>query len=154
MFKSYKKGSHISRPKFREILRLFSEDVNATIVSNITGFSRPAVNRFFNDIRIKISEYCESNSVFADGEIELDESYFGARIVKGKRGRGAGGKIPVFGMLKREGNVYTQIINNCSVAELMPIIEAKASKDSTIYTDCFKSYDGLVDYGYKKHYRC
>ena len=111
------------------------------------------MNRIFNYIRIKISEYCELNSVFEDGEIELAESYFGARRVKGKRGRGAGGKIPVFGMLKREGNVYTQIISNCSVSELIPIIAARASKDSTIYTDCFKSYSGLVDYGYKKHYR-
>ena len=56
-------------------------------------------------IRIRISEICEENSVFEVGEIELDESYFGARGVKGKRGRGAG-KIHVFGMLKRDCNVY------------------------------------------------
>ncbi len=63
------------------------------------------------------------------------------------------GKIPVFGMLKRDGKVYTQIVNNCSISELMPIIEDRATKDSTIYTDGFRSYDGLADYGYKKHYR-
>ena len=36
---------------------------------------------------------------------------------------------------------------------LLPIIEANISKDNIIYTDGFKSYDGLVDYGYKQHYR-
>ena len=44
-----------------------------------------------------------------DGEIEVDESYFGGKR-KGKRGRGAAGKIPVFGLLKRGGKVYTKII--------------------------------------------
>ena len=80
------------------------------------------------------------------GEIELDENYFGAKRVKGKRGRGARGKTPVLGMLKRDGNVYTQIVKNCSKSVLMPIIEELASKDSVIYSDGFKSYEGLIDY--------
>ena len=72
----------------------------------------------------------------------------------GKRGRGAVGKIPVFGLLKRKGKVYTKILNNyCSVAEILPIIEEFAEKNSNIYTNGFKVYDGLVDYGYKQHYR-
>ncbi|GHV43702.1 hypothetical protein FACS1894180_3580 [Bacteroidia bacterium] len=56
-------------------------------------------------------------------------------------------------MLKREGKVYTQIVNHCSINELLPIIEEQADKESTIYTDGFKSYDGLADYGYKRHHR-
>ena len=63
------------------------------------------------------------------------------------------GKIPVFGLLKRGDKVYTQIISDCSVSELLPIIEGLASKDSVLYTDCWKSYDGLVDCSYKQHYR-
>ena len=58
------------------------------------------------------------------GEIEVDESYFGGRR-KGRRGRGAGGKIPVFGLLKRGGKVYTKVIPNASSATLMPIMERK-----------------------------
>jgi transposase len=92
-------------------------------------------------------------SPFKNGEIELDESYFGARRVRGIRGRGARGKIPVFGMLKPGDKVYTQIVKNCSMSELMPIIKGKADKGAVIYTDGFKTYDGLADYGYKKHYR-
>ena len=80
-------------------------------------------------------------------------SYFGAKRVKGKRGRGASGKTPVFGLLKRNGKVYTQVVKNCSVSELIPIIEELADKESVIYSDGFKSYDGIVDYGNKEHFR-
>jgi transposase len=83
----------------------------------------------------------------------VDESYFGARRVKGKRGRGALGKVKVFGMKKRGDKVYTQIVKNCSASELVPIIKRLAPDDSTIYSDEWKAYDGLVNAGYKKHYR-
>jgi transposase len=42
------------------------------------------------------------------GEVEMDESYFG-RARKGRRGRGAAGKVAVFGILKRAGKVYTVV---------------------------------------------
>lgn len=96
---------------------------------------------------------CDAESPFTNGEVELDESYFGARRVRGIRGRGAKGKIPVFGMLKREDKVYTQIVKNCSVNELLPIIKGKADTDAVIYSEGLKTYDGLVNYRYMKHYR-
>ena len=69
------------------------------------------------------------------GEIEVDESYFGGKK-KGKRGRGAAGKISVFGLLKRGGKVYTKIIADASSSTLMPIIERKVTPDSIVYSDC------------------
>jgi len=152
MVNMYQKRSRISPSKFREILRLFLLDIEATKVSKITGISRPAINRIYMRIRKKISEYCEANSVFEVGEIELDESYFGGKM-KGKRGRGSMDKIIVFGILKRNDKVYTQIVKNCSIPELLPIIEGKISKDSVIYTDGFRTYDCLLSYGYKAHHR-
>ena len=68
------------------------------------------------------------------GEFELDESYFGAKRVRGKRGRGAAGKTPVFGVLKRDGGVYVEIVQNCTKQQLMPIIQGKILEGSTIYT--------------------
>ena len=57
-------------------------------------------------------------------------------------------------MLKRDGKVYTQIVKNCSASELIPILSQYSELDSsTIYSDCWKAYDGLVDYGAKAHYR-
>ena len=145
--------SRISEKKFRELLRLFCLNIEAKQTAIITGISRPTVNKIFDKIRGRIVEYCEQDSPFTNGEIELDESYFGARRVRGIRGRGARGKIPVFGMLKRGDKVYTQIVRNCSLSEIMPIIKGKAAEEAIIYTDGFRTYDGLADYGYKKHYR-
>ena len=42
-----------------------------------------------------MSQECEKISKFS-GEIEIDESYFGSKRVRGKRGRGATNKTPVF----------------------------------------------------------
>ena len=86
------------------------------------------------------------------GEFELDESYFGAKRVRGKRGRGAAGKTPVFGILKRDGKVYVNIVKNCSREQLMPIIKGKILEGSTIHTDGWRAYDGLILNGYD-HYR-
>jgi transposase len=127
--------------------------MEAAKVAEFTSLHRTTINRLFNRIRVRIAELCEAESPFINGEIELDESYFGARRVRGVRGRGAKGKTPVFGMLKRGERVYTQIVQNCSVRELLPIIKGKADTNAVIYSDGFRSYDGLVNYGYKKHYR-
>ena len=66
----------------------------------------------------------ESEAMFG-GEIEVDESYFGGKR-KGKRGRGAAGKVPVFGLLNRGGKVFAKIIPDASGATLVPIIKRKA----------------------------
>jgi len=73
--------------------------------------------------------------------------------IRGKRGRGASGKTIVFGLLKREGNVYTEIVPNCSKVTLQGIIRGHIELDSVINTDGWRGYDGLVDLGYKKHLR-
>jgi len=88
---------------------------------------------------------------FISGEIEVDESYFGGRR-KGKRGRGAAGKVPVFGLLKRGGKVYTVIIPDAKTKTLMPIIRKKVTPDSIVYTDTWRSYNAL-DVSAFKHYR-
>ena len=77
-----------------------------------------------------------------EGEIEADESYFGGTR-KGKRGRGVVGKVAVFGLLKRNGKVYTVVVPNAQSATLLPIIREKVKPDSIVYTDTFRSYDVL-----------
>ena len=145
--------SKISEKKFREIIRYFSLDIEASKIAQLVGVSRPTINRILKTVRQRIAEFCEAESPFESGEVEIDESYFGARRVRGIRGRGARGKHIVFGLIKRGGKVYTQVVINCSARELMPIIKEKVNTDSIVYTDGFKTYDGLVDIGYKKHYR-
>ena len=97
--------------------------------------------------------HCRQASQPLAGQIEVDESYFGARRIKGKRGRGARGKIIVFGLLKRAGKVYTEIVPDCSAYTLQRIILGKTEIGSVIHSDGWCGYNGLVDFGYKKHFR-
>ena len=117
----------------------------------MTGLNRNTVNKYLRIVREKIALYCEQCTPM-QGEVELDESYFGGKRKGDKRGRGVTNKVPVFGILKRDDKVYTQIIRNASKAEILPIIKRIVRKDSTVYTDGWKAYDGLVLDGYK-HYR-
>ena len=80
--------------------------------------------------------------------VEIDESYFGPRRQRGKRGRGARGKIVVLGLLKRNGKVYAQIIPDASREEILPIIRATVRSGADIYADGWRSYDALAVYGY------
>src|SRR5437879_10191720 len=61
----------------------------------------------YRKISLVIAERLEHEAVPFTGEIEVDESYFGG-VRKGPRGRGAAGKVPVFGLLKRGGKVYAR----------------------------------------------
>jgi len=150
MKNKYLYRSHISERKFRQILKLFCKDYTAFLVSDATGVSRITVNHIYAKFRERILELVDPRPL--NYEVEVDESYFGARRVRGKRGRGAKGKVPVVGLLKRQGKVYTQIIQGCSKQELMPILKGKILENTTVYTDGWKSYDGLVLNGYR-HYR-
>jgi len=132
---------------------LFCTDLTSTQIAEVAKINRNTINRILQLLHKRIVEIAEKESCFEAGEIEVDESYFGAKRVRGKRGRGAGGKMKVFGIKKRGDKVYTQIVNNCSASELVPIIKRLAPDDSTIYSDEWKAYDGLVNAGYKKHYR-
>lgn len=148
----YINRSRISEAKFREIVKYFSLDLEAQKIASLTQLNRNTINRYLNLIRIRIAELCESETPF-QGVVEVDESYFGAKRIRGKRGRGAAGKTPVFGILQRQGKVYTEIVPDCAKATLQAIIRGKVSADSIIHSDGWRGYNGLVDIGYKKHYR-
>ncbi len=143
--------AHISEAKFREVLKLFCADIPALTVAGLVSLSVQTTQRLYDRLRLRILEMAVDEARPFAGEVEVDESYFGARRVRGKRGRGAAGKTPVIGLLKRGGKVFTEIVANCSRQELMPIIKGQVLSETTIYTDGWKSYDGLVLGGYKHH---
>ena len=153
MKNKYVNNAKISEKKFRLLLLLFSKDLTATQIAELTKLNRNTVNRYVEEIRNRIAELAAERAPIADSEVEIDESYFGAKRVRGRRGRGARGKTIVFGLLKRDGCVYTQIVKDVSAKTLKSIIEEQVDKNSTIYSDGWKSYDGIVDWGYKHHYR-
>jgi transposase-like protein len=144
--------SKISNAKFREFLKLFAIDLTASQIAKATDLNRNTVNRLCRVVRERIAESCESATPLR-GTVEVDESYFGPRRVRGKRGRGAGRKTIVFGVLKRGGKVYTQIVPNVTRAILHRIIRTKVKSGSIVHSDGWGGYDGLVDLGYRKHHR-
>ena len=127
-------------------------DLDAGQIAELANLNRNTVNRYLKAIRERIAEYCEEVSPVT-GEVEVDESFFGARHVKGKRGRGAYGKTIVFGLYKRNGEVYTEIVPDCSSLTLQGIIRGHIEPGSVIHSDGWRGYNGLVDVGYEKHFR-
>ena len=132
-------------------MKLFCLDLDANQMAELSNLNRNTVNRYLRGIRQRIAEYCEQASPMS-GQIEVDESFFSARR-PGKRGRGAAGKTIVFGLFKRNGKVYTEILPDCSAKTLQAIIRGRVSIDSVIHSDGWRGYDGLVDVGFEKHFR-
>lgn len=148
----YRYRSRISAKQFRGLIRLFALDLEATKIAELTGLNRKTVNRYLCLIRARLAEDSERASPFG-GEVEVDESYFGPRRIRGKRGRGASGKTIVFGVFKRNGKVYTEIVPDVKKRSLQAIIRGRVDVGSVIHSDGWRGYDGLVDVGYEKHFR-
>ena len=127
--------------------------MTAQKTGQLTNLTRKTVNQIYLKIRRRIAEEAKRASPFSSCEIKVDESYFGARRVRGKRGRGAGSKTIVFGIYKRNGKVYTEIVPNAAKKTLQNIIRGKVALDSVIHSDGWRVYNGLVDVGYSKHLR-
>ncbi len=147
----YFRYSKISEARFRHLVRCFALDLTATQTAAVTGISVRSINAIFLRMR-GMAEVSGRGSPF-DGVLEADESYFGPRRVRGKRGRGASGKTIVFGLLKRGNEVYTEIVPNASKAALQAVIRGRASPESVLHTHGWRGYDGLVDLGFDKHFR-
>ena len=136
----------------RQIIRYFAHDLTASKTAEIVGLTRKTVTQIYLKIRQRIAAEAERASPFG-GVVEVDESYFGARRVRGKKGRGASGKTIVFGIFKRNGSVYTEIVPDCRKKTLLPIIRGRVALETVIHSDGWRGYDGLVDVGYAKHFR-
>ncbi len=144
------KHSKLTHFQTNKLLEHFVAGTPARTACDLAGVNRNTVRQFYHRLRQIIACQIEEEWQFS-GEIEVDESYFGG-VRKGKRGRGAGGKVPVFGILERGGKVYTKVIPNAKTKTLMPIIRDKVQPDSVVYTDCWRGYNAL-DVSEFKHYR-
>ena len=142
--------SRLSKTKQDRLIEYFVAGTTARTTAVLVGVNKSTASYYFHRLRELIFKAVEDETPFS-GEIEVDESYFGGKR-KGKRGRGAAGKVPVFGLLKRGGKVYTKIIPNAKAATLMPIMQERIMPDSVVYTDCLSSYN-VLDISCFKHYR-
>src|SRR5262249_2157730 len=133
MSKKAKKRLRISGRKFWALVRAYAHDVPALTAAKMIGVNKNTAHDLYGWLREKVVELAavDSRGRFK-GQVEVDESYFGPWRVRGKRGRGAGRKIPVIGLLKRGGQVYTAVVPDCSKRELLPIIRGQVWGGSTI----------------------
>ena len=151
---TYRKKSRIWDKKIREIVKYFAMDFPAVKTSELTGLNPKTTQDWYRYIweAIAAHQEAERQEVFT-WEVELDESYFWPTRVRWKRGRWAGMKTIVFGLLKRNWKVYTEIVPDVKARTLVPIIRGKVEPGTEINTDGWPAYDGLVDVGYEKHFR-
>ncbi|SUT92245.1 Transposase and inactivated derivatives [[Actinobacillus] rossii] len=142
--------SRLSQYKQTKLIELFVAGVTARTAAELVNVNKTTAAFYFHRLRLLIYQNSLHLEMF-EGEIEADESYFSGQR-KGKRGRGAAGKIAVFGLLKRNGRVYTVAVPNTQSATLLPIIHEQVKPDSIVYTDFYRSYD-VLDVSEFSHFR-
>jgi transposase len=143
------KRSKLGSSQTLRLCEHFAAGTPARTAAELVGVNKNTAALFYHRLREIIAARIEDGSPIR-GVVELDESYFGG-IRKGRRGRGAAGKVPVFGILKRGGRVYTTMIPNARALTLLSIVQDKVELDSVVYTDAFGSYDILDVTGFKHH---
>src|SRR5260221_9117523 len=99
----YEKGTRLSERKYRQVLRLFATDIPALPAVGLCALNYRTVHRLYSRWRQRIVHLALEELRPLAGEIEVDESVFGPRRGRGKRGRGAGGQTPGLGLHKRGG---------------------------------------------------
>ncbi len=136
----------------------FCLDVDATKTALLVGVNRKTVNAWFMRLRLAIFWWrAKRRQERVGGEVEVGESYHRAKRKRGyhgklKRGRGTN-KQPVFGIFERQGEVFTEIVPDCKKQTLHALICGHIAKESVIYSDGWRGYNGLVDVGYDRHFR-
>ena len=142
--------SRLSKEKQERLIEHFVAGSSARCTAELVGVNKSTAAYYFHRLREIICQATEDEMPYSV-EIEVDESYFGG-IRKGKRGRGAGGKVPVFGLLKRGGRVYAKAIPDTRGKTLMGIMQDRIVPDSIVYSDNYHSYN-VLDVSEFKHYR-
>ena len=129
------------------IIKLFELELPTRKIAIQMGLAYNIVYKAITTICLAIMAHAEDAKALLGGEVEMNEAYFGDRR-KGNRGRGAYGKVPVFGILERKGRVFVQVIPNVRAETVLDLTVKKVKRGSIVYTNKFKSYDALMFCGY------
>jgi transposase len=138
--------SKVTLSRWLWLVKLFELEVTPHQAARQVGISYPTAWRVFTLIRRAI--LAGEEPMLLKHEVEADESYFGGRR-KGRRGRAAAGKVPVFGILERRGRVSVTVVPNVQAKTLMEQTLRKVKRGSLVYTDKFGVYDALTFCGYR-----
>ena len=139
--------SRISSGKQAKLIEHFVAGTTARTAARLVRVNKTTAAYYYHRLRELIYQAIADTAPLA-GEIEVDESYFGGHR-KGKRDRGAAGKVPVFGLLKRGGKVYAVVIADAKATTLLPILKERIVPDSIVYSDSLPSYNALAVAGFR-----
>lgn len=139
---------NLSYGQWLRIVKLFELEISTRKIAKQLSMNYNAVYSAVNTIRMAILAHADDADILLGGEVEIDESYFGGRR-KGKRGRGAAGKVPVFGILERDGVASVQVVPNVRAETLLNLTVKKVRRGSIVYTDRYQAYDSLMFCGYR-----
>jgi len=143
--------SHNCRLSCRDwlrVIKLFELEISTRKIAQQLDITYNTIYKAVTTLRVTILAHADDAHSLLNGEIEMDESYFGGRR-KGNRGRGAAGKVPVFGILERNGRVSVEAVPNVKAETVLGLTVKKVRRGSIVYTDKYSIYDTLIFCGYR-----
>jgi transposase len=147
----YLKGAHLSERKVRELIKLFSEDLTATQIANITGISRITVNAYFKLIRTHIAKFCEERNPFhfTNGTVSYHASENGIAS-----NNGAVSKKSFYGIFKNDDSIHTDKIANIDAEWMYDWLKGKTEGERNIIEKFrLHVYNGIADFNSIRLYR-
>jgi len=142
------KWAKISSYRLKKIVQCFCEDLTATQAAHLLGLNRNTVNRYYRIFRERIAGYQEKNANIP-ATVEIDEHILNGLSIDASRKDN--NKVPAFGIVKKDGKVFTQLIRNASKAHLIEIIEKINKGEITAdFNNKLLAFDGIVLYGYRQ----
>jgi len=161
MKNKYLKGAHLSERKFKEILRLFAEDLTATQIANISGVSRVTVNSYLKKIRQQIARHCESllpaESHYRPAapvrtvQHHASSAEDGDVSVKTEVGRNV--KPVVFGIYRCSDRLHTEILPDVSRSMIHSVVRSSRSiLEMQSAAEKIRRFSNVVDLGQYRLY--
>jgi len=158
MKNKFLKGAHLSERKFKEILKLFSEDLTATQIANISGVSRVTINSYLKKLRLQIVKYCESlqpeSTPSAATWLQRSHSHTDAHdtAVAVKTDVDRIIKPVIFGIYKQDNKVFTEILPDVSRSMIQAIARGRSVLETVGSTERIRRFQGVVDLGQYRLY--
>lgn len=120
--------------------------ISAKHIERETGVTYKTAWRMCKLVRKALDE--DQDPFGGDKKVEADETYFGAKTKEGKRGRGSENKVPILGIVERDGKLKTVVVEDTTRATIQPIVEETVQAGSEINTDEWGAYTKLENAGY------
>jgi len=145
----YVQRSKISEAKFRDLVRYFAADLDATQITFISGLNRNTVNRYLKAIRERIAEHCDSESSPPE-VVNSDESFFGARRIAISACNGTNGQCDDVGNSHPSSKVHTQILPlHTTSSTKKSVIAGRLTRDGIVYANEPSNSDNLDEAGFE-----